>query len=1073
MRIRGALVWGALALSGVLSESSSAQQVDVIRGRVTDPDSAPVRLATVTATSVPRGIRRSAFTDSAGYYTIVFGGDDGPYTLRVEAPGFADRSVTVARRGNERVLIADVALDYGVHVLDVVVIEVRAPRRRPPRGDVSDDTTAVGSRGVVSDAVSAEQGGNLAALAATLPGIDLIPGRDGNPDGFSALGLSQDQNRTTINGLATSATRIPRDANVLVSVATTPYDVSRGGFSGAQISVRTRPGSNVPTRTMSGNLSAPPLQWTDRAARSQEYSNLSIGGALAGPVRRDRSFYSVSYQVGRRLNHLQTMLSAGRSALQAAGIDRDSVQSLIGILEGAGIPVSDPRVPAQRTTDQASILAAFDIAPPSAVGGHAFNVTANGDVSRSRPSSTSLLMAMPAHDGDRTTWSGGMQGRHTNYFGVGILSETSVGLGVTANEAEPYLRAPHATVQMRSQLDDGSSAVRTIAFGGSPSLFTTDHAKSLSALNQLSWFSRNNAHRIMLTSELRYDAYSQHERVNPLGTFAYRSLVDLAADAPASFSRQFTGRYRSGRHLVGGASLGDTWMPTADLQVQYGIRLDANRFLSRPRANPAIEDQFGVRNDRMPNRIYASPRVGFAWTYGKAATYAGMSGPQRAPRPALKGGVGVFQNSPTTNLIAAAVDNTGLPNAIVQLRCVGAATPLPDWDGYIASADAIPLRCADGTEATSFASVGSSVNLFARRFAMRRSVRGNLQWSGPVVRNRFVLTGDVTYSLNVDQPGDVDLNFLPVVRFAMRDETWRPVYVPATSIVPSSGVTTARDARRVAEFSRVWAQRSDLQSRSTQMTLSVRPLSVARPRAGWNASYVLQDVREMLRGFASTSGNPLEREWAPGAGARHQFTYAVSYNLLDAVRVEWSGRVQSGVAFTPMVAGDVNGDGNASNDRAFIFDPNWNGDTAVASSMRAVADGGSRTARRCLAGKYGRLAGRNSCRGPWTTTANLSLVFDPVKFHLPPRTTMTLQVANPIGALDLLLHGERRLHGWGQNERPDQVLLYVRGFDPVAQRFRYEVNERFAATRPAQVTLRTPVVATLMFRVDVGPTRKK
>ena len=46
-------------------------------------------------------------------------------------------------------------------------------------------------------------------------------------------------------------------------------DVSRGGFSGAQFSLRTRPGSNFMTRGMSLNLDAPQLQWTDRAARAR------------------------------------------------------------------------------------------------------------------------------------------------------------------------------------------------------------------------------------------------------------------------------------------------------------------------------------------------------------------------------------------------------------------------------------------------------------------------------------------------------------------------------------------------------------------------------------------------------------------------------------------------------------------------------------------------------------------------------------------------------------------------------------------------------------------------------------
>ena len=54
--------------------------------------------------------------------------------------------------------------------------------------------------------------------------------------------------------------------------------------------------------------------------------------------------------------------------------------------------------------------------------------------------------------------------------------------------------------------------------------------------------------------------------------------------------------------------------------------------------------------------------------------------------------------------------------------------------------------------------------------------------------------------------------------------------------------------------------------------------------------------------------------------SRHQIVYNVGYNFFDFVRVNWFGSFRSGTPFTPMVAGDVNGDG-FQNDRAFVFDP--------------------------------------------------------------------------------------------------------------------------------------------------------
>jgi hypothetical protein len=96
-----------------------------------------------------------------------------------------------------------------------------------------------------------------------------------------------------------------------------------------------------------------------------------------------------------------------------------------------------------------------------------------------------------------------------------------------------------------------------------------------------------------------------------------------------------------------------------------------------------------------------------------------------------------------------------------------------------------------------------------------------------------------------------------------------------------------------------------------------------------------------------------------------------------------------------------------------------------------------------------------------------------VKVRLPQRATLTFNVSNPLGAADLLLHGESRLHGWGQFAFPDQTLLYVRGFDQASQRYRYEVNPRFGSTNPQFSPFRQPVTLTMSLRIDVGPSRER
>jgi hypothetical protein len=205
---------------------------------------------------------------------------------------------------------------------------------------------------------------------------------------------------------------------------------------------------------------------------------------------------------------------------------------------------------------------------------------------------------------------------------------------------------------------------------------------------------------------------------------------------------------------------------------------------------------------------------------------------------------------------------------------------------------------------------------------------------------------------------------------------------------------------------------------------------------------------------------------------RHQIQVVLGANLFDLLRVNWIQRFTSGTPYTPVVSGDINGDGYA-NDRAFVFDPARTADTALANGMSRLLAGSPRPVRDCLTSQLGQVAGRNSCEGPWTTTGFLSIAFNPLRVRLPQRATLSLQVANPLGALDLALHGEGHLRGWGQTPTPDPRLLVVRGFDPAAQRFAYEVNPRFGSTAQAVSAVRNPVVVTLSLRIDLGPTRER
>jgi len=1066
---RIAFLAAALLAAAFSRPTTALAQSDVIRGRIIGPDSVPIERATVTVTSLNGNITRNARTDKAGRYQIVFPGDEGDYIVNVAALGFAAKKFEIKRTGDQEILVADAKLLKSATQLDAV--KVQAARDKPIRDDTRPDVGG-SERAINSGLISADQLGDLAALAASLPGVQLVPSADGGPSGFSVLGLGADQNSMTLNGMPFGGGNIPRDANVSTSLSTSPYDVSRGNFSGGLLNIRTGRASNFIVRSGSANIDAPRAQWTDAAGRAlhQQYANISAGGLFAGPIQSDKSFFNLSYQLGRRQSDLQSLLNTDAIGLQTAGLAPDSVRRLLGILGQAHIPQTVGSVPNNRYNDQALILGSFDVTPPTSTTGQAFNITYNASVNRSTAVSM-VPTELPSHSGDRTNWSAGLQGKHTNYFGF-LLSETSLGISRNKNYGTPYLDLPSGNVRVNSAFADGTPSVQNVGFGGNPAMNTSVTTTGAQFTNMLSWVSENNKHRIKFGTEFRRDQYAQDLTTNQLGTFNFNSLADLEAGKPATFTRQLSPRTRSESEYIGAFSLGDSYRPNSNVQVTYGVRLDGNRFTSEPTLNPDVERLLGVSNDNVPNRFYLSPRLGFSWTYGAGPQIGGFDGAFRGPRATVRGGIGMFQSTPNAAAIGNAMDNTGLPSAVQQLACVGLAAPTPDWAAYMASTGAVPSTCANGQTSTVFSSTAPNVSLFDKNYVSPRSLRSNLQWQSPVLGNRFGATVDVTYSLNLNQGSTYDLNFKPEQRFTLANEAGRPVFAQATSIFPTTGSIATSEARVTNAFSHVSQLRSDMKSEAKQIMLSVSPMTFSSV-FGWGLSYVYANTREQYRGFTSTDGNPTSVAWGRSPfDSRHQLQYRLSWNAFDYIRIGWNGSFRSGTPYTPTVSGDINGDGYG-NDRAFVFDPSKTSDATLASGMQSLLANGSSSARDCLNSQMGRIAARNSCQGPWTTTANLTFSFNPIKVKMPQRATVSFQLSNPLSAADMLLHGENSLHGWGQSAFPSGQLLFVRGFDAASQRYKYEVNQRFGATAISQSIFRNPVVLTTMLRFDVGPTRER
>jgi hypothetical protein len=1052
---------------GLATPKVADAQSDVIRGRVTNIDGNALSGVRVSATSIPGNVTREVRTDGRGNYQIIFPGGTGDYMMGFALIGYVYRVQQVKRLADEEVLIANITLQ----VVQLDTITVAAPvQQRVNRNQQTPDVSGT-ERPINTNDLPANLQGDLAAMAASLPGVLLVPGLDGGSDGFSVLGLGTDANSTTLNGSPFGANNLPRDANVGTSLTTSPFDVSRGGFSGGNFNITTPRGNNFRTRGSSFVINVPQLEWTDAAGRAlgSEYTNVSMGGIVSGPLVLNKAFYNVSYQFGRRASDNQTLLDKNTVGLQTAGVAVDSVNRLLSILQAGGVPGLSNGLYPQRLSDNGSVFGSVDVSPPNATSGASLGFTFNGNWSKQAPAFGTATQ-LPSSTGDRTNWSGGLQTRHSAYIKM-LLTETTVGLNLSRNEGTPYLDLPGGRVRVTSNFNGGASGVQNLVFGGNQNLSSRSRSNLATFSNTLSWFDNGNKHRVKLSTELQYNNSWQNPASNLLGTFAFNSLSDLENGVPSEFSRTLSVRDRTTESVTGSLSIGDSYRRTLDFQLQYGLRFDATKPLMSPDYNPAVEAAFGKRNDRIPAPIAFSPRIGFSWTLGDANEIQAFFGQARAPRAVVRGGIGVFANGSMSGQSGASMDATGLPTGTQQFLCVGPAVPTPNWALYNSTPDSVPETCANGLAGVPFSNASPNVILFNDAWTNPKSIRSNLSWQGAILDARFTTNIEGSYSLNLNRERLYDLNFDNLTRFTLSAEG-RPVYVDTGSIVPATGGIAARDARISQSFARVSEVRSDLKSHTAQMTVRLSPIIRTPVRWGWNAAYTYQYVREQVSGFGSTDGSPRNVFWDRSEQGPHQISYGLRYSFFNAVHVNWNGQFRSGSAYTPMVAGDVNGDGYG-NDRAFVWAPGASPDSATNAGMTQLLANGSDGVRSCLNAQVGRIASRGSCRAPWSSSASLNVTLDRVKFHMPQRFNISFSLQNPMGAADLLMHGSGSLRGWGQTPTPDRSLLYVRGFDATTQTYRYEVNQRFGATLPQFLTLRSPVVLTTSIRVDMGPTRER
>lgn len=339
--LRFAFLLTALAL--LVAATGFAQSVTgTITGVVKDPKDAVVPGAKVVAKNTGTGAEASTSTDNNGFYRLA-NLVPGEYSIKVEAKGFKTTTVASQRLSTGDSLRQDVTVELG-SVSETVVVETRATEVNTEDGQLGKVLRDPSGLPVLSGA----GGRNVLSLAGLQPGVVYAGQLSSQQAGvFSANGQRAQANNYIFDGGDSNdlAINVPDAVQGVSPNAVQEFRITTGAFkaeygrnSGAIVLVTPRSGTNLwhggATEIFRNTkLNTTPFfqnlvpgtkdKFANGLPRRPQWNSNDFDANFGGPIKKDKSFFFVSYLGFRRrqgvVRGVTVFNDAQRAAIQAAG----------------------------------------------------------------------------------------------------------------------------------------------------------------------------------------------------------------------------------------------------------------------------------------------------------------------------------------------------------------------------------------------------------------------------------------------------------------------------------------------------------------------------------------------------------------------------------------------------------------------------------------------------------------------------------------------------------------------------------------------------------------------------------
>ncbi len=292
----------------VTSERAWAQAgTATVYGDVKDPQGAALPGAAVTLTSVDTGAVRTAVSNETGGYRFV-ALTPGMYTLKVELQSFRTGIRDKLQLPVDTATKLDVSLELG-SLAESVEVAASSPILNTTDASLGNVITGIQIQQLPLEAR------NPVGLLSLQAGAVYVP--SGDQRSGSVSGARSDQSNVTLDGVDVndpqwgyaynSVLRVTLESLQEFRVSTSNYSADMGRSSAAQVSLVTKSGTNQ--YRGAGYFSQRDTRWSSNEyflkltqlqsglpSTPPKLDKMNFGGALGGPVKRDRLFFFGNYE---------------------------------------------------------------------------------------------------------------------------------------------------------------------------------------------------------------------------------------------------------------------------------------------------------------------------------------------------------------------------------------------------------------------------------------------------------------------------------------------------------------------------------------------------------------------------------------------------------------------------------------------------------------------------------------------------------------------------------------------------------------------------------------------------------